>query len=352
MKYFNRPCPVCGELLKEGEDIVVCPECATPHHRSCWLETGHCINRDKHSESYTWEPEKTTDIPASESAPPEEENSDVKICHICSSENPASALHCGNCGALFGSNNTVTCPTCGHSNPSGAPICVRCSAPLPNGNPYTSFFNSMGVDENEIIGETKASDLAVYTGFKAKNYLPKFRKIAAKKLTFNWAAFMLGPCWFFFRKLYKLAVILTVVFASVSLLTYNLQSSAYNLAQEYTEICESFVDENGMISEENIPALESEANAYLKKMAKPLLILLAVAVAERIACALIADSELFKKAKSDIARVSASDTSGENMRKMLISRMGNPSILSFLAGYFAGNLVLWLMTSIGLSFIQ
>ena len=103
MKYNGLPCPVCGRIMTDDDDIVVCPECATPQHRECWMKTGHCINEDKHSSGYVWAaPEAQPG--AEQSAPPAEEAgapANVKICHVCGSENPPEALHCGNCGALF-----------------------------------------------------------------------------------------------------------------------------------------------------------------------------------------------------------------------------------------------------------
>ena len=50
--YENEKCPVCGEKFKDGDDIVTCPECGTPHHRECYKKIGHCINEDKHASGY------------------------------------------------------------------------------------------------------------------------------------------------------------------------------------------------------------------------------------------------------------------------------------------------------------
>ncbi len=31
-------CPVCMKKFTETDDIAVCPECGTPHHRECYLK--------------------------------------------------------------------------------------------------------------------------------------------------------------------------------------------------------------------------------------------------------------------------------------------------------------------------
>lgn len=48
MDYSDYYCPFCGEVFEEESDVVVCPDCGTPHHRACWKEIGKCFNSDKH----------------------------------------------------------------------------------------------------------------------------------------------------------------------------------------------------------------------------------------------------------------------------------------------------------------
>ena len=33
MDFYKYKCPVCNKQFKEGDDIVVCPECGTPPQR-------------------------------------------------------------------------------------------------------------------------------------------------------------------------------------------------------------------------------------------------------------------------------------------------------------------------------
>ena len=48
MKYSNYKCPVCNNQFTEDDDVVVCPDCGTPHHRECWINKGHCANEALH----------------------------------------------------------------------------------------------------------------------------------------------------------------------------------------------------------------------------------------------------------------------------------------------------------------
>ena len=48
MNYKIYKCPVCNIQFDDDADVVVCPECGTPHHRECYIQNGKCINADKH----------------------------------------------------------------------------------------------------------------------------------------------------------------------------------------------------------------------------------------------------------------------------------------------------------------
>ena len=50
----NAFCPVCNRKFEEGDDVVYCPECGTPHHRDCYKAVGHCVNRGLHASGYSY----------------------------------------------------------------------------------------------------------------------------------------------------------------------------------------------------------------------------------------------------------------------------------------------------------
>lgn len=49
MDFKNYFCPVCNNKFTDDDDVVVCPECGTPHHRDCYFSNGGCFNADKHN---------------------------------------------------------------------------------------------------------------------------------------------------------------------------------------------------------------------------------------------------------------------------------------------------------------
>lgn len=57
LNFSGSKCPYCGEVFKDGDDIAVCPECGTPHHRACYKEHGKCANEARHAEGFVWSPD-------------------------------------------------------------------------------------------------------------------------------------------------------------------------------------------------------------------------------------------------------------------------------------------------------
>ncbi len=60
MKYTGAKCAACGEEFTDTDDVVVCPECATPHHRKCYRINGECVNRIRHGTEFNWNTENRT----------------------------------------------------------------------------------------------------------------------------------------------------------------------------------------------------------------------------------------------------------------------------------------------------
>ena len=53
-RFTNKLCPVCEKRFGEKDDIVVCPECGTPHHRECYAKNNSCGLVTYHVEGFEW----------------------------------------------------------------------------------------------------------------------------------------------------------------------------------------------------------------------------------------------------------------------------------------------------------
>lgn len=347
MNYNNQPCPACGRLMTDKDDVVVCPVCATPQHRECWAENGKCANDALHASGYIWEREKTA---ATAEEPANEQQDGIRICHICGSENPSDILHCGNCGALFGEqkqNNTDSkkCAFCGKVNSDDALHCNQCGAPLSANATSTAFFGGTpyiagtNIPADEKIGENTAGDLAIYTRASAGRYVKKFKRFeSGKKFSFNFAALFFSPGWFFYRKLYKAGIFFLVAFVTVSILTSNHSAAIENALVKYAEPIEAayseyyeaystedITEEELMAKANNVMSLFSE---YFNETKKSYLFVYGANIALCLLCALIADRMYYKKTVDDLKNINEA-APDIPVKRMMISQKGGLSALGF-----------------------
>ena len=84
-------CDVCKQTFTPESDVVVCPECGTPHHRDCYKELGHCVNVEKHSSGFEWNTLENSVSGGKVS----------NLCPACHAETPADAVFCENCGVAL-----------------------------------------------------------------------------------------------------------------------------------------------------------------------------------------------------------------------------------------------------------
>ena len=192
-RYLNQKCPVCGKEFTGEDDIVVCPLCGTPHHRDCYKKNGECGNFDKHNEGFRWAPEAVN-------VPPVEPTSEQLPE---TSQNPV--------------NNSQ-------------------SAPFSNGvNPLSLYPQDMEED-------VKTEEVAGFVQLGAFKYIQNFFYLKSKRSSFNWAAFLFAPYWFFYRKLYKVgAICLAIMLASTVLLSIpsaadKISEDLYDFAEQYQSV--------------------------------------------------------------------------------------------------------------------
>ena len=160
-------CPVCNAKLFEDDDIVVCPICGAPHHRNCFNYEGHC-----HYESTHGTPEQWT-MPTADKS--ENCNTQNEKFHNFDDSNPQS------------------------------------SQEMPFAQPILNF--SVQDLEEEIDDNIKAKDVLFFTGSSGFRYLDVFKKQNSKKTTFSWnfIAFLSPELWLASRKMWFLAIPLTLI---------------------------------------------------------------------------------------------------------------------------------------------
>ena len=195
----GQSCPVCQKPFQKEDDIVVCPVCGAPHHRACYMETGHCHFEAAHGTPEQWSREKAT------ASAPKAEKEATRRCPHCGFDNPAFAEFCGHCGRPVEpavSNEPDEQPR-NASTPFGG-------MPFPGGTfrefTYVPFRanvqNTGGVDPEAEIGGETAADVARTVARNERYYMPAFQKFeqTGKTAKWNWAAFIFTPFWLLYRK--------------------------------------------------------------------------------------------------------------------------------------------------------
>lgn len=203
--YINEKCPVCGKEFRQEDDIVVCPDCGTPHHRECYKQLGHCAHAEKHG-SFEWKESIPGAVP---NAAPE---------------------------ASSGANEVV-CPYCGTKNPAGR-YCVNCGAPLSEqGRPAQEAFIQErrkvfeNIFANEDFDGVSPKEAALYVKTGIEYFLVRFAMFTkGRKFDTNFSAFIFSYFYFFYRKMYALgaAVLGATLILSVPDMLINFQA-----VQEY-----------------------------------------------------------------------------------------------------------------------
>lgn len=341
MRYIGENCPYCGVTFTEDDDVVVCPECATPHHRVCWFAHGECANAELHGTDFVWK----------KSAEPQPEKEPDKP-----QDNPRNTA-----------NLDVVCPDCGTTSPNGTIRCPECGAILipfanPNVEPPLAQFRPE-FNATEDIRGIKSGDIALYCRSAGASYIRKFRR----KTSWNWAAFLCAPFWFFYRKLHKAGSIFLTVYIALHLILIPAVTNFYNssapIMAEIAEIMAPYTEEtenNGglmgiyfgstSLSDEAYQEATNALNEFAQnntqritdEIFKPMIPIYLIGfllVALRVLCALLANSIYFKKICIDIREIRTSSSNEREIQLKILSH-GGTNIFFGIGTYFVSNLLI------------
>ncbi|MBR6045417.1 MAG: DUF2628 domain-containing protein [Ruminococcus sp.] len=222
-KYDGCKCLICGEAFKSSDDVVVCPDCGTPYHRSCYLERGECVNGDLHASGGTWAPEF-------------EERTEPVRCSRCGQENPPDGLFCNRCGLPL-NNETLNAersfneraqqgPVNGPQNGYNGYGPQNGFGPQNGASPYGP--NAMRFDQDSDIDGVKLGDYARFVGKNQFSFLTHFIRFGkfGGKASLNFCALIFPQYWFFYRKMPLLGVLYMIASLTLSIPTIMVMSVA------------------------------------------------------------------------------------------------------------------------------
>jgi hypothetical protein len=208
MDYENIKCPVCDKVFTKDDDIVVCPECGTPHHRECYELENRCAFEEKHKDGFVFGKSNESGYDAesadfNDSAENQENMDGFVECPRCKSKNPDNTFYCSKCGfPLKFKNDQNQQNNQQYGNPQYGNVGM-------NGfmDPMAGVNPEYKLDEDVTAGEAAK--------FVQKN-TPYFMRVFYNikefgKSRFSFCGFIFGGGYLLYRKMYKLGTVISSI---------------------------------------------------------------------------------------------------------------------------------------------
>lgn len=195
--YRGQTCIVCNQQFSEKDDVVVCPECGTPYHRSCYQAEGRCVNNALHETGGSWQILKHEEL--------EEQK---RAAHRAEMEQQAAERQ------REGNGN------------------------FPNASMYDGIRMNqdpcLGLDPSESLDGVTVREMAAFIATNHFYYLPLFRmmKQTGKMLSFNLSCLLFPELYFANRKMWGmtlLSAVLQMLLALPSMLVTLTQQMGYTV---------------------------------------------------------------------------------------------------------------------------
>ena len=349
--YKNEKCPVCDTEFKDGDDIVTCPVCGTPHHRECYNKIGHCINEDKHKDGFEY---KKTATKQEEPKNNESENNTPFGAYFVpsSDENEQKGT-----ASESESKNTKKCVNCGEEINKNAPFCNKCGAQQPftasnqsvQNEPFIPSVNT-GYENSDLkIDGESAEEVAGVVKTNIPKFMEKFQK--GKKVSWNWGGFIFGPYYLFFRKMYKEGSIFLALQLIVSLVAQGIY------AKPYAKLMQFVMDNAASFSSGNLSnSLLNKFVPLYQDIFPMVMIILGANLIFHIIIALFCDSFYKSKVVNTVRQINkkleedsmfeqmmpfqnSAPLSQEDLKKLYLGKMGGTSLFAPVLAFCALDII-------------
>jgi hypothetical protein len=191
MDFIGEKCVACGIEFKDGDDIVVCPECGSPHHRACYKAMNSCANEALHGTDDCWH----------------------SSAELKAEEKPEKKF--------------VVCPACHFPNALDEETCIRCGYSLADMDedeedeeagfgiprPY------LGFNPDEDMGGAPLRDVSDFVRTNTIYYIPIFKRMkdTGRSISFNLISFIFPPVYFANRRMWFWALLSLIVTVLLSM---------------------------------------------------------------------------------------------------------------------------------------
>ena len=307
MDFTKFHCPVCNKNFLENDDVVVCPECGTPHHRECYKLTGKCFNEALHG----------TDISVDNFKNPEEEKTG-KIPHFKPEENSSEAT----------------------AKNDENPFKI-------NVNEAPDFIKFSSAQDHLIEGK-HSSLFEAAVGKNQRYYIPRFSLMSSlnKGISFNFIGFIFPLAWSIYRKMYKLSALVLASYLLVFGISFYQIYTNPQVTQAIDECYEEMVENPELYSDYQLLLYETsdvtltEAQQNLVDAlngvttSKFIIVLVyLIQYAPKVLIGILGNKFYLKKLTKNITNAEAKGLEGDKLKLYLYKRYGTlPLILGIILG--------------------
>lgn len=183
MKFTGEKCALCGEVFKEADDVVVCPECGSPHHRECYKKHGRCANIYMHGTGQKWE--RTS----------ENQPSEIPTIIITEEEFEKQISESEDVHSYeYMDTNTYN----------------------------AAMMSDIGFNLNEDMGGVTLKEILMFVRTNTLYYIPRFKQMKdlGSKTSFNLSCFLFPSLYFANRKMWLWAIIAAVISVVLNIPAY------------------------------------------------------------------------------------------------------------------------------------
>ena len=326
MDFTKYNCLVCGQKFKDIDDVVVCPDCGTPHHRECWFNNGKCANSERHGikepievEFKQVETEENIDNSTENGTEKNDENT---------SGNAQVFGYFGNTN--FGENQEKEPPQ---------KIVQDIMDRLSNNS-----------QEEVVIDNHKLSFFAAAIGKNQEYYIPRFMLFEKVKKAFSWniAGFFVPLAWTLYRKMYKLSALIFAVYMVI----FSISAIPLIGNEDYLNASQACLQEDPQYATKilayqtgstdvTLTAKQAELYEIMEKIEIPVyiqVITYVLTIGLRIAMGVFGTYLYFKKLSKNLtkleARASATGMTDEALKMLLYKKYGTlPIIICAIVGF-------------------
>ena len=309
MRYEHEKCSFCAETFKESDNVVVCPVCGAPHHKSCYEQFSKCAFDNLHEEGFVWTPS----IEPQENEIQTQRSTRTKICPVCQAENDVLAEVCSNCHAPFLASAKQT--QAEKINIDGE---------------YVSTDEYIDLENTVTVGEA-----AVYIKSNNQKFIKSFlkAKYTKSRQKFNFAAFFLSSYWFFYRKMYLPGILFAGTGIAFSLFFMSLIRRCFPEATAYISAVAGQSNKNMTEILEKYQQYLTDGIAKHPALYRAICLLPLAFIVIQLIAGFSANRIYLNKIKKDVAKIRSISPNKDTLYTYLFAK-GGTSILMVVAAFF------------------